>query len=252
MIRLRRQKFPWRLDDEKLVYPAYERMVKLGVKHVCVHKGLLPAAAEKTNPGITPYGSVDDVGKAAKDWPQLNFIIYHAGFRPFPTPSEEEQRKFEETGYMEWVSELIDIPQKFGVGNVYADVGACFALTCVTHPRYAAGLMGLLIKGLGADKVCWGTDSVFYGSPQWQIEAFRRMEITEDMRKRFGFAPLGAADGPVKTAIFGANAARLYGLDLQKADAQLLTGDRLATLKSQYLAAGIERNNLAYGYVDLG
>jgi hypothetical protein len=25
--------------------------------------------------------------------------------------------------------------------------------------------------------VLWGTDSIWYGTPQWQIEAFRRFEI---------------------------------------------------------------------------
>ena len=30
----------------------------------------------------------------------------------------------------------------------------------------------------------WGTDSVWYGSPQWQIEALRRLEIPEEMQKK--------------------------------------------------------------------
>ena len=69
----------------------------------------------------------------------------------------------------------------------------------------------------------WGTDSVWYGSPQWQIEALRRLEIPEDMQKKHGFAPLGAADGPVKSAIFAGNAARHYKLDPAKAQTTLGT-----------------------------
>jgi len=65
---------------------------------------------------------------------------------------------------------------------------------------------------LGADHVLWGTDYVWYGSPQWQIEAFRRIEIPKDLQKKFGFAPLGPADGKVKNTVFGQNAARLYHL----------------------------------------
>jgi len=49
----------------------------------------------------------------------------------------------------------------------------------------------------------WGTDSLWTGAPQWQIEGLRRLEIPEAMQKKHGFAPLGAADGPIKTAIFG-------------------------------------------------
>ena len=101
--------------------------------------------------------------------------------------------------------------------NVHAELGTCFANTCVTHPRLAAAMIGTLIKGLGQEKVIWGTDSVWYGSPQWQIEALRRLEIPEDMRKKHGFAPLGAADGPVKSAIFAGNAAQHYKLDPKKA-----------------------------------
>ena len=44
-------------------------------------------------------------------------------------------------------------------------------------------MMGTLIKGLGHDHVFWGTDSVWYGSPQWQIEAFRRLEIPRTCRR---------------------------------------------------------------------
>ena len=80
----------------------------------------------------------------------------------------------------------------------------------MANPQLCAAMMGILIRGLGADHVCWGTDAIWTGSPQWQIEALRRLEIPEDMQKQYGFQPLGAADGPVKTAILGGNNARLY------------------------------------------
>ena len=58
---------------------------------------------------------------------------------------------------------------------------------------------------MGADRVVWGTDALWTGSPQWQIEGLRRLEIPEEMQKKYGYAPLGPADGPVKTAIFSGN-----------------------------------------------
>jgi hypothetical protein len=67
------------------------------------------------------------------------------------------------------------------------------------------------------------------------------------MRKQHGFAPLGAADSPVKRAIFGDNVARLYGFPRE---AELgKPGDRLAALKADYEQAGGGRSNLRYGYV---
>src|SRR5947209_1435831 len=65
----------WFMDDEKVAYPFWEKTKKLGVKNLCVHKGLpLGAFNEK---GCTPL----DLEKAAKDWPDLNFIVYHSGYR---------------------------------------------------------------------------------------------------------------------------------------------------------------------------
>src|SRR5258708_3290200 len=80
-----------------------------------------------------------------------------------------------------------------------------FANSAVANPRFAAAFVGTLIRGLGADHVVWGTDSLWYGSPQWQIEAMRRLEIPAAMQKKHGFAPLRAADGSTKTIIFAPN-----------------------------------------------
>ena len=79
------------------------------------------------------------------------------------------------------------------MSNVYGDVGQLFATTLVAEPNVCAALMGALIKGLGADHVCWGTDALWTGAPQWQIEGLRRLEIPEAMQKKHGFAPLGKA-----------------------------------------------------------
>jgi predicted TIM-barrel fold metal-dependent hydrolase len=209
--------YPWRLDDEKLVYPAYEKMVKSGIINVCIHKGLISPGLKNLSASTWRYGNVDDVAKAAKDWPQLNFIIYHSALERIGEPGSRDIETFDKTGYIPWVSDLARIPEKYGVTNVFAELGTVFAVTAISNPRYCAGILGTLIKGVGQDHVLWGTDSVWYGSPQWQIEAFRRIEIPEDLQKKFGFAPLGTVDGPVRNAVFGRNAARLYRLDADKA-----------------------------------
>jgi len=242
-------KYPWRLDDEKLAYPFYEKAVKAGITTVCIHKGLLPKDYESAIPGgAWKYANVDDLPKAAKDWPQINFVIYHSALRAFLESPDSELAEFEKSGYIRWVSDLAAIPQKTGAGNVYADIGTSFAISAVSNPRFCAAMMGTLIKGLGHDHVFWGTDSVWYGSPQWQIEAFRRLEIPEDMQKKNGFAPLGPADGTVKSAIFGYNAARSYKLDL-RAELALLKNDGIATLKTAYLEGSPARSNAAYGFI---
>ena len=62
------------------------------------------------------------------------------------------------------------------------------------------------------------------------------MEIPGDMQARYGFAPLGPADGPVKTAIFSGNSARLYAVRPEQHAA--LGADRFAELKATYEQAG--------------
>ena len=249
-------KHPFRLDDEKIMYPFYERLVKWskqypdrpGLKNVCIHKGLFPPSVERQFPHLVGYCHVGDVGKAAKDWPDLNFVIYHSAYRWVGggTPADGNAQ-WERTGRVEWVSDLADIPAQYGVKNVYGDLGQIFAWTAAAEPRLCAFIMGSLVKGLGADHVVWGTDSLWTGAPQWQIEALRRLEIPEDMQKKYGFAPLGAANGSVKNDIFGLNSARIYGYS-PKQRAAVLT-DRFAECKAIYDKHGGDRTNLAYGYV---
>jgi predicted TIM-barrel fold metal-dependent hydrolase len=242
-------KHPWRLDDEKLVYPAYAKFLKAGLKNVCVHKGLFPPDIEKQYPHLLEYCDVRDVGKAAKDWPQMNFIVYHGGYRwqGGEATVDDAWQQLERTGRVEWITDLAEIPAKYGVKNVYADVGQLFAQSTIADPRVAAVMMGQLIKGLGVDHVCWGTDAIWTGSPQWQIEALRRLEIPEELQKKYSLAPLGPADGPVKNAIFGGNNARLYNYK-PELHAEL-EHDKLSRYKEQYAEAGAEPTNLAYGYV---
>jgi uncharacterized protein len=240
---------PWRMDDEKLVYPFYEKILKAGHDIVCVHKGLYPPSVAQRFPHLTPHAGVDDVGKAAKDWPQIRFVIYHSAYRwtgGTGALAKDGYAQFEQTGRVEWTTDLAEIPARYGVSNVYGDLGQIFAQTTVVEPRLSAALMGMLIKGLGADHVVWGTDALWTGAPQWQIEGLRRLEIPEEMRKKHGFAELGPADGPVKRAIFGETSAKMYRYDTKKAEWR---NDRFAAIKSRYERAGRDPSHLRYGYV---
>ena len=192
------------------------------------------------------HAAVGDVGRAAKDWPQLNFVIYHSGYRHLGGAPAEGMDEWEQRDRLSWLSDLAEIPAKHDVTNVYGDLGSIFAWTVIAQPRLAAAMLGTLIKGLGTDHVIWGTDCVWTGSPQWQIEALRRLEIPEDMQKRHGFAPLGPADGLVKNAILGENGLRIFGY---KKQTELGRPDRLADIKIQYELIGPARSNLRYGYV---
>ena len=218
---------------------------------MCIHKGLMPKDYETSWPDVWKYQTPRDLLKAAKDWPDLNFVIYHGCLRPLMDVPGEPYKEFVETGRIEWASDLAEVPEKAGVSNVYAEMGTSFASTCVADPRFAAAMLGTWIKGLGADNVVWGTDSVLHGSPQWQIEAMRRLEIPEEMQEQYGFAALGGPNSAVKNKIFGYNSARLYNLDL-RADYPRFTEDKFAQVKDEYRSRGeLEslRTNTSYGYI---
>ena len=209
----------------------------------------VPPSVEKQFPHLLKHSRVDDVAKAAKDWPQLNFIIYHGGYRyAGGGKAEDAWGQFESTGRIDWITDLAEMPAKYGVKNIYADLGQLFAQTTVVEPRLAAVMLGQLIKGLGLSNVVWGTDAIWTGAPQWQIEALRRIEIPEEIQRKYGYAPLGAADGPVKNAIFGDNNARIYNYKPDQRAA--LAHDKIAYNKAIYEKHGEGRTNLAYGYVN--
>ena len=193
---------------------------------------------------------MSDIAGAAKAFPGLTFIIYHSGLRPL-FDLDQATSEFEKTGRIPWITELAEVPKKYGVKNLYAELGTTFGSAVVTYPRLAAAILGQLIEGFGADRVLWGTDSIWYGSPQWQIEAFRRLEIPADLQEKYGFAPLGPATGPVKRAIFGLNTARVFGVDVTAKRNPVPPDfqDRLAKMKAEYQEEGPEPSNTYYGWV---
>ena len=128
-----------------------------------------------------------------------------------PNAPKSAWAHFEETGRIEWITDLAEIPGKYGVTNVYGDLGQLFAWTTTANLLLGAAVMGTLVKGLGADHVVWGTDAGCGPARlSGRSEALRRLEIPEDMQKKYGYKPLGPADGSVKNANFGGNNARLY------------------------------------------
>ena len=80
-------------------------------------------------------------------------------------------------------------------------------------PTQAAHVLGKLLKALGPERILWGTDSIWYGTPQDQIRAFRAFRITEEFQERFGYPAL---TDEVKARILGRNAAELYGVEPTK------------------------------------
>jgi hypothetical protein len=198
-----------------------------GTHIVAVHKGIS---------GGDPAASPVDIGPAAVAHPDLRFVVYHSGYEPGNT-----EGVFAEDG--KGVDRLVRSLRDAGVhpgGNVYAELGSTWRAV-MGDPDQAAHVLGKLLSAVGEDNILWGTDSIWYGSPQDQIQAFRTFELTARAQERFGYPALTAS---AKQKIFGGNAARLYGIDLTK----------VADAKCQFSADDVEhaRQQTALGNATYG
>jgi hypothetical protein len=112
---------------------------------------------------------------------------------------------------------------------VYAELGSTWRFL-MRDPQQAAHALGKLIQACGEDNVLWGTDSIWYGSPQDQIQAFRTFQIAPELRGTHGYAEITP---PLRAKIFGRNAAKVYGLS--PAEVKKYTrSDRVAREKLAY------------------
>jgi predicted TIM-barrel fold metal-dependent hydrolase len=221
----------WFVDDEKIAYPMLERARKLGVRRICLHKGL-PLGP------VADYNHPRDLIKAARDFPDLDFVAYHAGLLTVPASSQSAE--------VPWTSDFCRMKQKEpAIKNIYIELGSTFGQLATTNPTACAHLLGQVIAAFGADHVLWGTDSIWYGTPQWQIEAFRRFEIPDALVEKHGYAPLTR---PVKEQIFGLNAARLFNVDVAVKRNEI-PADYLSRIKMSYLEEGPAPSHCWYGWV---
>jgi hypothetical protein len=236
-----RGRMGWALDDEKEAYPALEYARKSGVKNVCLHKGL-PLSTHNEE-----WWHPRDIMKAAVDFPTLNFLVYHSGFKSIEEALPAARDSFQKTSNVPWVSDLCAWKKKNPqVKNVYMELGSTFGLMVATSPLLCAHVLGTILDAFGPDHVLWGTDSIWWGSPQWQIEAFRRLEMPESLMKQFGHQPFTPE---VKQKIFGLNAARVYGVDPQ-ARRNPIPGDYVDKLRARYKQSALAApSNTQYGWV---
>ena len=116
--------------------------------------------------------------------------------------------------------------------NVYAELGSTWRLV-MRDPTQAAHTLGKLLRYVGEKRVLWGTDAIWYGSPQDQIQALRAFQISPELQQRHGYPALTPE---IKADILGLNAAPIYGVDAVKARKRA-EGDPIDRLKSAYREA---------------
>ena len=162
-------------------------------------------------------------------FPRATFLIYHSGWEPDRREGPYDPKA------TRGVDALIRTCQENGIGkdgNVYAELGSVWR-ALMGDPDQAAHLMGKLLRYLGEDRILWGTDCIWYGSPQDQIQAFRTFEISAELQERFGYPALTRQ---AKAKILGGNAVRVYGVDQDEVE-RALAWDPTARAKAIYQEA---------------
>ena len=172
------------------------------------------------------HSQCSDIGPIAKRFPDVSFLIYHSGF-----VAGVEERAYGENADGDGIDTLIRSLQENGIGpgsNVYAELGSTWRFL-MRDPAQAAHGLGKLLKYCGPDNVLWGTDSIWYGSPQDQIQAFRAFQIAPEFRERHGYPEITPE---LRAKIFGLNATRPYGISADevklRARRDAIAGERLS------------------------
>jgi predicted TIM-barrel fold metal-dependent hydrolase len=185
-----------------------EHGIALGVKTFAIHKGLPIAGFDVMKNMPT------DIGVVAKDYTDVNFIVYHSAICAGQTGSGFTCSPMEGPyveGSLEGSDALITSLKNNGVApnsNVFAELGGAFSQMLI-NPAAAGQWLAKLVEHVGDRNVVWGTDSILSGnSPAGQIRAFQALQH-----------PTLTAE--VKAGILGRNMARLYCVDPDAARCQI-------------------------------
>jgi uncharacterized protein len=207
------------LDDE-VGLAFIEQARALGVRNIAIHKGI-PFGRRSYE-----HSTCADIGRVARRFPDVNFLVYHSGFVPGQTEGPYDPARSD--GVDALVTSVLDNGLGHG-SNVYAELGSTWRFL-MRDPDSAAHTLGKLLKHLGEDNVLWGTDSIWYGSPQDQIQAFRTFRISDELRERHDYPQLTPE---ARAKVFGRNALKVYAVEPALLD-RLLPGDAISRQRENY------------------
>jgi len=218
----------WSLLDPAIGLPVVQHAHDVGVRVLVAHKGLPLVNFDPT------HNRPDDIVAVSRLFPDMQFVVFHAAWDP---------RRIEgpyNPGATLGIDTLLAALDRHDVApdsNVWVDLGTVWRQV-LTDPSQAAHVLGKLLHRVGPHRVLWGTDAIWYGSPQPQIAAFLAFQISTEYQDRFGYPAL---TDEIKRDVFGLNGAGLFGVD-PTATRCSLSGDPLTStqpLVTQLAAEGV-------------
>jgi predicted TIM-barrel fold metal-dependent hydrolase len=188
------------LEDPMIGLPTVQHAHDLGVKVFVAHKGLPLVNFDPA------FNHPDDIVAVSRQFPDMQFVVYHAAWDPSHVEGPYDPNAIIGIDTLLKALDNHDVPAN---DNVWVDVATLWR-QLLTQPDQAAHAIGKLLHRVGASRVLWGTDAIWYGSPEPQIMAMRTFEITAEFQDVYGYPAL---TDQVKAGLFGLNAAELFGID---------------------------------------
>jgi uncharacterized protein len=177
--------------------------IELGEPLVCAHKGFpFPGwSVVHADPG-------PDVAVVAKRYPEVTFVIYHSAYDNSHTEGPYNANPDPMHGGTDRLAKVVSENGLTSM-NVYAEMGSAWALV-MSDPMAAQHYVGKMLKYVGPERMVWGSECVWFGSPQNQIEAMKLFRISQEFQDMYGYPEFS---DDLKRKLFGLTGARLYRVD---------------------------------------
>ncbi|HUC05528.1 MAG TPA: amidohydrolase family protein [Acidimicrobiales bacterium] len=188
------------LEDPTIGLPTVQQAHDLGVKVFVAHKGLPLVNFDPA------FNHPDDIVAVSRQFPDMQFVVYHAAWDPSHVEGPYDPDATIGIDTMLAALDRHNVPPN---DNVWVDIATMWR-QLLTDPDQAAHALGKLLARVGTQRVLWGTDAIWYGSPEPQIMAMQTFEITPEFQETYSYPALTTE---VKAGLFGLNAATLFGVD---------------------------------------
>jgi uncharacterized protein len=206
------------LDDPAIGLPVIQKAHDLGVKTFVAHKGLPLVRFDAA------HNRPDDIVAVSRQFPDMQFVVFHGAWDKNHVEGPYDPNA---TIGIDTFLRALDNHAVPANDNVWVDVGTVWR-EVLRNPTTAAHTLGKLLKRVGEHRVLWGTDAIWYGSPQAQLQAFRAFSISTEFQDRYGYPAL---TDTIKHNVLGLNAADLFHLDVH-ATRCALAADPITTART--------------------
>lgn len=180
----------WRCDDRTIAYPMYEKALELGLNNIQFHKGV-PFGQESLE-----HLSPNDLTAAARDFPELTFIIHHLG-DPF-------------------LAETMNLCSRFE--NVMINMSGYIVPYVYVAPYRAYHAFGQALQTCGVHKLMYGSEAFSFNGCQSTVAGFAGLQMPEELQDKYGYPEITR---DIMAPILGENIAKIFKIDVEKKKREL-------------------------------